>query len=180
VHELEIVHSGQGGHGLMTDGGTSVHRCWRFARETHARPTKPDGSKNVAHLRPKNGAVAPAGRNAPLNVRRFSGPCRGRRRPLRGAHVRCACRHVVPRLPSALGGASARNHLSTSPVRQQLRRSVHKPLTSALRPDPGRLRGEDKPAGQDWWRRRESNPRPLACHASALPTELRPQMALEH
>lgn len=26
-----------------------------------------------------------------------------------------------------------------------------------------------------WWRRRESNPRPLPCDGSALPTELRPQ-----
>jgi integrase/recombinase XerD len=30
-------------------------------------------------------------------------------------------------------------------------------------------------AGHIWWRRRGSNPLPLACHASALPTELRPQ-----
>ncbi len=27
----------------------------------------------------------------------------------------------------------------------------------------------------EWWRRRGSNPRPLACKASALPAELRPQ-----
>ena len=27
----------------------------------------------------------------------------------------------------------------------------------------------------NWWSRRESNPRPLECHSSALPTELRPQ-----
>ena len=29
-----------------------------------------------------------------------------------------------------------------------------------------------------WWRRGESNPRPLTCEASALPAELRPQSAL--
>ena len=28
--------------------------------------------------------------------------------------------------------------------------------------------------GLKWWSRRESNPRPLECHSSALPTELRP------
>ena len=27
---------------------------------------------------------------------------------------------------------------------------------------------------ENWWSRRESNPRPLECHSSALPTELRP------
>ncbi len=29
-----------------------------------------------------------------------------------------------------------------------------------------------------WWSRWESNPRPLECHSSALPTELRPHSKL--
>lgn len=31
-----------------------------------------------------------------------------------------------------------------------------------------------------WWRRQDSNPRPLACKASALPTELRPRLRDSH
>ena len=34
------------------------------------------------------------------------------------------------------------------------------------------------PLDNSWWRRRESNPRPLPCDGSALPAELRPQARL--
>jgi hypothetical protein len=32
--------------------------------------------------------------------------------------------------------------------------------------------------GKKWWSRWESNPRPLECDSSALPTELRPHLVL--
>ena len=48
----------------------------------------------------------------------------------------------------------------------------------ALKPAEARtFRDGRRGSGKEgnWWSRRESNPRPLECHSSALPTELRPQ-----
>src|SRR5215469_4118013 len=54
-------------------------------------------------------------------------------------------------------------------------------LAVARRVEPAR---EGRPAsrsppkgGEGWWSQGESNPRPLECHSSALPTELWPRLA---
>ncbi len=41
--------------------------------------------------------------------------------------------------------------------------------------NPSRKALEGGEPGLKWWSRRGSNPRPLECHSSTLPTELRPQ-----
>ena len=45
---------------------------------------------------------------------------------------------------------------------------------SRVASEPSLSRESANNAGWQEWSRRESNPRPLECHSSALPTELRP------
>jgi Domain of Unknown Function with PDB structure (DUF3857) len=56
-----------------------------------------------------------------------------------------------------------------------------RPAESPTRPVGEPL--SNRPLGYErgfrWWSRRESNPRPLECHSSALPTELRPHRGRE-
>src|SRR5215470_13551338 len=42
---------------------------------------------------------------------------------------------------------------------------------------PGWSIGRAQPTSENWWSQGESNPRPLECHSSALPTELWPHAA---
>lgn len=79
--------------------------------------------------------------------------------------------------------------------RTRSRNSLHAPLTSAGTPQPvssfsifsGKARAASRPrmknpcfllTSADWWSQGESNPRPLECHSSALPTELWPPTRL--
>ena len=48
-------------------------------------------------------------------------------------------------------------------------------LLSGRRPTRARGSAPKSPAAGDWWSWGDLNPRPLACHASALPTELQPR-----
>ena len=61
----------------------------------------------------------------------------------------------------------------------QNRRKLSKTYSQFQRSDPTGKTGwellkRDKIQGRSWWRRSESNRRPSACKADALPTELRP------
>src|SRR5207247_421614 len=102
---------------------------------------------------------------------------------------RRVCRHHEERPPLCRADARDRGHRPRSP-----RALSEQAVLDALRPceEARRTQGLDAAArsgaviaarstpafkpGRAWqeWSRRESNPRPLECHSSALPTELRP------
>ena len=72
----------------------------------------------------------------------------------------------------------ARRRGAGAPGRSRNRVAVHTPCLLAAygnRKGPRRFRRRPlKLLGNYWWSRTESNRRPLQCHCSALPTELRP------
>ena len=84
--------------------------------------------------------------------------------------------------PGALTGNSDPQCQTSKPPPKE--GEIHKigPRPRARPPDPAprpkNAPPEKRPA-QSWWRRSDSNRRPEACKAPALPTELRPRISLE-